>query len=81
MQRIVWQDLYREPVIDKIVLIDAVDVHERAVVGDIVSKYILFYLGNREIICAGKIRDAHTLLKGNYPICLVCRCVTSWLLL
>ena len=64
----VHEDLDKDPVTDKIVLIDAVDVHGRAVVGDIVSKYILFYLGNRAIICTGKMRDAHTLLKENYPI-------------
>ena len=44
------------------------DVHNRAVIGDLVSKYILLYLGNKAIICTGKMRDAHTLIKENYPI-------------
>ncbi len=64
----VHEDLDKNPATDKIVLIDAVDVHERAVIGDIVSKYILFYMGNKAIVCTGKMRDAHTLIKENYPI-------------
>jgi 4-hydroxy-4-methyl-2-oxoglutarate aldolase len=64
----VHEDLDREPAREKIVMIDALDVHGRAVIGDIVSKYILLYLGNCGIVCTGKMRDAHILLKENYPI-------------
>lgn len=64
----VHEDLANEPVSDKIVFIDAVDVHGRAIIGDIVSKYILLYMGNKAIVCTGKMRDAHTLIKENYPI-------------
>lgn len=64
----VHEDLDREPVSGKVVLIDAVDAAGRAVIGDIVSKYILLYLQNRAIVCTGKMRDAHILLKENYPI-------------
>lgn len=64
----VHEDLDKDPVKDKVVMIDAIDVHGRAVIGDIVSKYILLYLGNRGIICTGKMRDAHILVKENYPI-------------
>lgn len=64
----VHEDLDREPVSGKVVLIDAVDVAGRAVIGDIVSKYILLYLQNQAIVCTGKMRDAHILLKENYPI-------------
>lgn len=53
---------------NKIVFIDAIDVHNRAIIGDIVSKYILLYLGNRAIVSNGKMRDAHILIKENYPI-------------
>lgn len=64
----VHEDLDAFPITDKIILIDAIDVHNRAVIGDIVSKYILLYLGNKAIICTGKMRDAHYLIKENYPI-------------
>ncbi len=64
----IHEDLEKREITDKIVLIDAVDVHGRAVIGDIVSKYILLYMGNRAIVCTGKMRDAHILLKENYPI-------------
>lgn len=64
----VHEGLDNRSVTDKIVLIDAIDVHDRAVVGDIVSKYILLYCENRAIVCTGKMRDAHCLIKENYPI-------------
>ena len=64
----VHEGLEKGGITDKIVFIDAVDVHGRAVIGDIVSKYILLYMGNRAIVCTGKMRDAHILLKENYPI-------------
>ena len=54
---------------DKVVLIDAIDVRNgRAIIGDIVSKYILLYMGNKAIVCTGKNEDAHYLVKENYPI-------------
>lgn len=64
----VHEDLDRNPQSGKVILIDAIDVHGRAVIGDIVSKYILLYLGNKAIVCTGKMRDAHDLVKENYPI-------------
>lgn len=64
----VHEGLDNNSVSDKIVLIDAIDVHDRAIIGDIVSKYILLYCENKAIICTGKMRDAHYLIKENYPI-------------
>lgn len=64
----VHEDLDRNPVSDKVILIDAIDVDGRAVIGDIVSKYILLYLQNTAIVCTGKMRDAPILVKENYPI-------------
>lgn len=64
----VHEDLHNKAVAGKIVMIDAIDVHERAIIGDIVSKYILLYLRNKAIVCTGKMRDAHTLIKENYPV-------------
>lgn len=64
----VHEDLDVMPTTDKIIFIDAIDVHGRAIIGDIVSKYILLYMGNKAIVCTGKMRDAHYLIKENYPI-------------
>lgn len=64
----VHEDLEKYSPRNKIVLIDAIDVNGRAVIGDIVSKYILLYQENKAIICTGKMRDAHYLIKENYPI-------------
>lgn len=52
----------------KIIFIDGIDVGGRAIIGDLVAKYILFYKGNHAIVSNGKMRDAHTLVKENYPI-------------
>ncbi len=41
---------------------------DKAVFGDLVSKYILLYKGAKAIVINGKLRDAHTLIKENYPI-------------
>lgn len=64
----VHEELDKSPASDKIIFIDAIDVHGRAVIGDIVSKYVLLYLGNRGIVCTGKMRDVPFLIKENYPI-------------
>lgn len=64
----VHEDLAENMPSDKIVIIDAIDVKGRAIIGDLVSKYILLYLGNKAIVCTGKMRDAHILVKENYPI-------------
>ena len=40
----------------------------RAVFGDLVSKYILLYKRAKAIVINGKLRDAHTLIKEGYPI-------------
>lgn len=51
-----------------IVLVDAIDCGDRAVFGDIVSKYLLLYQGAAGIVVNGLVRDAHRLRKENYPI-------------
>lgn len=65
------EDLYKDNNDDYyrgIVFADAIDVGERALFGDIVSKYILLYNGELGIIANGLMRDAHYLIKENYPI-------------
>lgn len=53
----------------KVIFADALDVTEnRALFGDLVSKYIMLYLSNLAIVTNGYLRDAHTLIKENYPI-------------
>lgn len=41
---------------------------DRAVFGDLVSKYIILYKRAKAIVINGKLRDAHTLIKEKYPI-------------
>lgn len=40
----------------------------RAVFGDLVTKYIMLYKRAKAIVINGKLRDAHTLIKEKYPI-------------
>ncbi len=51
-----------------IVLIETYNCNNRAVFGDLVSKYLLLYKQAAGIIVNGYMRDAHRLLKENYPI-------------
>lgn len=53
---------------DKIVLVDNFGCGDRAIFGELVSKYILLYRQSRAIIVQGKMRDAAALLKENWPI-------------
>ena len=41
---------------------------DRAVFGELVSKYILLYKRAKAIVINGKLRDAHRLIKEKYPI-------------
>lgn len=51
-----------------IVFIEAFDCGKRAIIGELVSKYILLYRQAAAIICNAKFRDAGALLRENYPI-------------
>ncbi|HBZ35827.1 MAG TPA: demethylmenaquinone methyltransferase [Rikenellaceae bacterium] len=51
-----------------IVFIDAVDCKGRAVIGELVSKYLLLYKQASAIIANSKFRDAGALIRENYPI-------------
>ena len=64
----IHEDLHNNKYSDSVIFIDAIDVEDRALVGDLVSKYCLLYLSNRAIVTNGKMRDAHRLIKENYPI-------------
>lgn len=52
---------------DKILFVHNVNC-DRAVFGDLVSKYILLYKRAKAIVINGLLRDAHTLIKEGYPI-------------
>ena len=52
---------------DKILFVFNVNC-DKAVFGDLVSKYILLYKRAKAIVINGKLRDAHTLIKEKYPV-------------
>lgn len=52
----------------KIVYVHGIDCEDKAIFGDLVSKYLLLYKRAKAIVVNGKVRDAHTLIKENYPI-------------
>lgn len=51
-----------------VVYIECFDCNDRAIIGELVSKYILLYRGGAAIVTNGRMRDAHKLIKENYPI-------------
>lgn len=52
----------------QIVFIDAIDCEKRAIIGELVSKYIILYLQAAAVVTNGKMRDAAALIRENYPI-------------
>jgi regulator of RNase E activity RraA len=52
---------------NKIVYVHPVNC-DRSIFGDLVSKYTLLYKKAKAIVVNGLMRDAHTLIKENYPI-------------
>ena len=63
----VHEQLHHLNLEDKIVYIHGINCN-RAIFGDLVSKYILLYKKAKAIVVNGKVRDAHTLIKEKYPI-------------
>lgn len=53
---------------DVIVLIDDLGSGGRAGFGELVAKYLLLYRQSAAIVTNGYARDAHALIKENYPI-------------
>lgn len=51
-----------------IVYIECFNCNDRAIVGELVSKFILLYRQGAAIVTNAKMRDAHRLIKENYPI-------------
>lgn len=51
-----------------IVFVDVFDCKNRAILGELVTKYILLYCGCKGLVVKGNVRDAAALIKENYPI-------------
>jgi regulator of RNase E activity RraA len=51
-----------------VVFIEAFDCGDKAIFGDLVSKYLLLYKQASAIVVTGMIRDVHRLVKENWPI-------------
>ena len=52
----------------EIVYIEAFECADRAIIGELVSKYILLYRRAAAIVTNARMRDAHRLIKEKYPI-------------
>ena len=53
---------------DKIVYIHGLECADRAIIGDLMSKYLFLYKRCKAIVINAPMRDAHTVIKENYPI-------------
>ena len=53
---------------DEIVIVFTYECGERAILGDLVSKYILLYRGAGALVVDGLVRDAARLRRERYPI-------------
>lgn len=51
-----------------VVFIEAFECKHRAIIGELVCKFILLYRQAAAIVCDAKFRDAGALLRENYPI-------------
>lgn len=52
----------------EVVYIEVFNCNDRAIVGELVSKYMVLYKGAAAIVTNAKMRDAHRLIKEQYPI-------------
>lgn len=53
---------------NRIVYVDTFNCQNKAVFGDIVSKYLMLYKRSKAVVVNGYLRDIHWLRKENYPI-------------
>lgn len=53
---------------EEIVLIDSIECNGRAIIGELVSKYILLYCQASAIVVNAPMRDAGALIRENYAI-------------
>ena len=52
----------------EVVVMDGIDVKGRALVGELVSKFILLYREAAAIVSLERLRDANDLIKNNYAV-------------
>jgi 4-hydroxy-4-methyl-2-oxoglutarate aldolase len=53
---------------NKIVYVHSINCTDKAIFGDLVSKYLFLYKKCKAVVVNGLMRDAHRLIKENYPI-------------
>ena len=53
---------------DSIVFVDTLNCGDRAIFGELVSKYILLYHQSRAIVVNGKMRDAAAIIREKWPV-------------
>lgn len=53
---------------DCVVFVETFDCGDRAIFGELVSKYLLLYRQSRALVIQGKMRDAAALIRENWPI-------------
>lgn len=53
---------------NRILYVDAINVHERALFGELVTKYIINNKKSIAIVAQGLIRDAAELISGQWPV-------------
>ena len=58
----------RDVCVDDIVVMDGINVANRALVGELVTKYIILYKRATAIVALGKMRDANDLIKQRYAV-------------
>ena len=65
-----WHTHYflQEAPANSVVFVEGINCNERALFGSLVAKYVILYKQAKAIIVDGWVRDAHTLLKEEYPI-------------
>jgi regulator of RNase E activity RraA len=53
---------------DHVIIMDSFEVNGRALVGELVTKYLCLYKQSCALVAIGKIRDANDLIKNRYPV-------------
>lgn len=53
---------------DSVVVVSSFACGERAIVGDLVAKFLLLYRQCEALVVDGNVRDAHRLIKENWPV-------------
>lgn len=51
-----------------VIFIEVFNCGERAIVGELVAKFLLLYKQSEALITNGKMRDAHSIIKEKYPV-------------